>query len=327
MSLLRTRARLLAAMLAPVLLTAAAPAPAQKGFPERPMRIIVGFPPGSSNDLVARFTAQKLSERYGQQVIADNRPGASGIIANDLAARATPDGHTMLLLTTSYTMIPSIYKLPYDPDKAFAGITMLGSGPLALVSNLTFPPRNTRELIELARSKAGGVSYATAGAGGVNHFGAELFARIAGISMLHVPYKGGAPALTDVIAGQVNIMFGTLPLTVRQIQGGRIRAFGVSGLKRSSLLPEVPTLAESGAPGYEMNNWWGLAVPAGTPPAIIAKLSSDVGAILAQPEAAQRLESEGAEPRSMPPAAFSRLILSEIEKWTRVAREANIKAQ
>ena len=321
------RRHLAAAGFAAIATLATAPAFAQKDFPNRPLRIVIGFPPGSSNDLVARFIGQKLGERYSQQVIVDNRPGASGIIANDLASRSTPDGYTLLLLTTSYTMSVQLYKLPYDPYKAFAGVAMLGNGPLALVSNPAFPPKTTKELIDLAKSKPGGVSYATAGSGGVNHFGAELFSRVTGIQMLHVPYKGGAPALTDVIAGQVNIMFGTLPLTVRQIQAGKIKAFGVSGLKRSALLPDVPTLAESGAAGFELNNWWGLAVPSGTPEAIVNKLNGDIAAILGQPEAAQRLESEGAEPRIMTAAAFSKHILSEIEKWSRVAREANIKAQ
>jgi tripartite-type tricarboxylate transporter receptor subunit TctC len=306
---------------------AAAPVCAQKDFPTRSMRIVVGFLPGSSNDILARFIGQKLGERYGQQVIVDNRPGASGIIGNDIAARSSPDGHTLLLMTTSYTMSPPLYTLPYDPHRAFIPVTMLGNGPLALVANPAFPPKTAKELVEFAKARPGAVSYASAGSGGVNHFGAELFARIAGIQMLHVPYKGGAPALTDVIAGQVNIMFATLPLSARQIQAGKVRAFGVSSLKRSPLLPDVPPLAEAGAPGYELNNWWGLAVPGGTPEAIVAKLNADVVAILAQPEAAQRLESEGAEPRPMTSAAFTRLVNDEIAKWTRVAREAGIKAQ
>jgi tripartite-type tricarboxylate transporter receptor subunit TctC len=306
---------------------AAAPVCAQKDFPNRSMRIVVGFLPGSSNDILARFIGQKLGERYGQQVIVDNRPGASGIIGNDIAARSSPDGHTLLLMTTSYTMSPPLYALPYDPHRAFIPVTMLGNGPLALVANPAIPPKNAKELIEFAKARPGAVSYASAGSGGVNHFGAELFARIAGIQMLHVPYKGGAPALTDVIAGQVNIMFATLPLSARQIQAGKVRAFGVSSLKRSPLLPDVPPLAEAGAPGYELNNWWGLAVPGGTPEPIVAKLNADVVAILAQPEAAQRLENEGAEPRPMTSAAFTRLVNDEIAKWTRVAREAGIKAQ
>ena len=321
------RSILFAALAAGSVAATTTSASAQDAFPSRPLRIIVGFLPGSSNDLLARLIGQKLGEQYGQQVVVDNRAGANGIIGTELAARASPDGHTLLLMTTSSTMNPAIYKLNYDPVKSFTPVALLGKGPLALVSNLSFPPRNAHELIALAKSKPGIVSYASAGAGGVNHFGAELFSRIAGIQMTHVPYKGGAPALTDVIAGQVNVLFGTLPLTARQILSGKIKAFGVSSLKRSPLLPDVPPLAEEGVPGYELTNWWGLAVPSGTPPAIVAKLNADVAAIMAAPEFAKRLESEGAELQPMSSATFAKFVSSELDKWQRVAREANIKVQ
>ncbi|MGH8617783.1 MAG: tripartite tricarboxylate transporter substrate binding protein [Burkholderiales bacterium] len=306
---------------------AASPAAAQKDFPNRPLRIILGFPPASSNDILARFLAQKFVERYGQQAIVDNRPGANGIIATELVARANPDGYTMLLITTTYTMNAALYKLPFDPHKAFIPVNLIGTGPLALVSNLSFPPKNVRELVELAKAKPGTLTYGTAGNGGINHFATEVFARAAGIQLIHVPYKGGAPALTDVIAGQINFMFGTLPLTVRQIQAGKIRGYAVSAGKRTPLLPDVPTLAEAGVPGAEVSTWWGIAVPAGTPDAIVAKLNADITAIVTQPEAAQRLESEGAEPRPLTSAAFSKFVASEMEKWARVAREANIRIQ
>ena len=320
-------ARPLAAALAVVALLAAAPASAQKDFPGRPLRIVVGFPPGSSNDILARFLGQRLGERYGQQVIVDNRPGANGIIGTEIVARATSDGHTMLLLTTTYTMNAALYKLPFDPHKAFVPVNLIGTGPLVLVSSPAFAPKNVRELLDLARAKPDVLTYGTAGNGGINHFATEIFSRAAGIRMVHVPYKGGAPALTDVIAGQINVMFGTLPLTVRQVQGGKIRGFAVTSGKRTPLLPDVPTLAEAGVPGAEVATWWGIAVPAGTPAAIVARLNADIGAIVTQPESAQRLENEGAEPRSMPSAAFGKFVAGEMEKWARVAREANIRIQ
>jgi len=320
-------ARPLAAALAVIALLAAVPASAQKDFPSRPLRIILGFPPGSSNDILARFLGQKLSERYGQQVIIDNRPGANGIIGTEIVARANPDGHTMLLMTTTFTMNAALYKLPFDPHKAFIPVNLIGTGPLVLVSSLSFAPKNVRELVELARAKPGVLTYGTAGNGGINHFATEMFSRAAGIQMVHVPYKGGAPALTDVIAGQINVMFGTLPLTVRQVQAGKIRGFAVTSGKRTPLLPDVPTLAEAGVPGAEVATWWGIAVPAGTPEAIVARLNADIGAIVTQPESAQRLENEGAEPRSMTSAAFGKFVASEMDKWARVAREANIKVQ
>jgi len=266
-------------------------------------------------------------ERLGQQVVVDNRAGANGIIGSELASKANPDGHTLLLMTTSNTMTPAIYKLPYDPIRSFAPVAMLGTSPLALVVNVAIPAGSVKELVELARTKPGGFSYATAGAGGVNHFAAELFSRSTNIRMLHVPYKGGAPALTDVIAGQVNLMFGTLPLTLRHIQGGKVRGLGVTGSTRSPMMPELPTIAEAGVPGFELHIWWGLAAPAGTPEPIVARLNAEVGSILGQAEAAKRLENEGAEARPMSAAAFSKLIHIEIEKWGRVAREAGIKAQ
>ncbi|MBY0269709.1 MAG: tripartite tricarboxylate transporter substrate binding protein [Burkholderiales bacterium] len=304
----------------------ALPVQAQGNYPARSLRIIVGFAPASSNDILSRFVGLRLSERLGQQVVVDNRPGANGIIGAQLAANANPDGHTLLLVTTSYTMNPAIHKLPFDPVKAFAPVTPLGSGPLALVASPSFAPNNVKDLIAFAKAKPGVVTYATAGVGGINHFGSELFARNAGIRLVHVPYKGGAPGLTDVMGGQVNIMFGSLPLTLPHIRSGKIKALGVSSAKRIAQLPAVPTVAEAGAPGYEMSIWWGLSATAGSPGSAITRLHQEVATILAEPEAAKRLNDLGAEPASMSVAEFSRFVSSEIDRWIRVAREANIKA-
>jgi len=304
----------------------AASAHAQDRYPTRPIRIVVGFAPASSNDILSRFVGAKLAERLGQQVVVDNRPGANGIIGAQLAANANPDGHTLLLVTTSYTMNPAVHKLSFDPVKAFAPVTLLGSGPLALVASPSFAPNNVKELVAYAKARPGIVTYATAGIGGVNHFGSELFARVAGIQLVHVPYKGGAPGLTDVMGGQVNIMFGSLPLTLPHIRSGKVKAFGVSSAQRTPQLPDLPTVAEAGAPGYGISIWWGLSATAASPETAVSRLNREIAAILAEPESVKRLNSIGAEPASMPANAFGKFIISEIEKWKRVAREAKIKA-
>jgi tripartite-type tricarboxylate transporter receptor subunit TctC len=292
------------------------------------VRVIVGFLPGSSQDILGRYLAVKLTERLGTQVLVDNRPGAGGVIGNDLAAKATPDGHTLLVTSVSYPMVAAaLPKLPYDPAKAHAPVAMLGTGPLALVTNVSLPATSVKGLIEIAQAKPNGYAYATAGIGGINHFGAALFARSTNVQLTHVPYKGGAPALTDVIGGQVHMMFATLPLSVPQIRAGKLRALGVTSSKRAQLLPEVPTIAEAGVPGYEVMTWWGVLAPAAVPRAIITKLNTEIGGVLGQPEAAQRLAAEGAEPWPMTSEAFGRLMAAELEKWSRVARESNIKAE
>lgn len=314
------------AILFAVAVLSAWPARAQTTYPARAIRIIVGFAPASSNDILSRFVGSRLAERLGHQVVVDNRPGANGIIGAQIAANANPDGHTLLLVTTSYTMNPAVHKLPFDPVKAFAPVTLLGSGPLALVASPSFAPNNVKELIAFAKGRPDAVTYATAGVGGVNHFSSELFARVAGIRLVHVPYKGGAPGLADVMGGQVNIMFGSLPLTLPQIRSGKVKVLGVSSARRAAQLPNVPTVAEAGAPGYEISIWWGLSATAGSPNAAISKLNREITSILAEPEAAKRMNDLGAEPASMPAAEFSRFVSDEIKKWMRVAREAKIKA-
>lgn len=306
----------------------AAQAQQPSAFPNRPVRIIVGFLPGSSNDLLARFVGAKLTERFGQQTVVDNRPGANAIIANELAARATPDGHTLMLTSVSHTMSAAVYpKLPYDPVKSFAPVATLGSGPLVVNTYPAFPVSSIKGLIDAAKAKPGGLAYSSAGVGGINHFGGALFSRVAGVQMTHVPYKGGAPALADVVAGQVQLMWGTMPLSLAQIRAGRIKPLAVTSAKRSPLLPEVPAIGEAGAPGAEIGTWWGLLAPAGVPAPVLTKLNAEIAAILRQPESAQRLSTEGAEPWVLTSSEFAGVIRKEIEKWTRVAREANIRVE
>ena len=316
-------------LLAAALLTASAPAPGQPQppFPQKPIRLIVGFLPGSSNDTLARFVGGRLQERMGQQLVVDNRPGANGNIGAELTAKATPDGHTLLLMSVSHTMSAAVYeKLPFDPVKSFTPIAMLGAGPLVVVTHPAFPAATIRALIELAQSKPNTLTFSSAGTGGINHFGGALFSRVANVQMIHVPYKGGAPALTDVMGGQVQLMWGTMPLTLTQIRAGKVKALAVTSAKRSPLLPETPTIGEAGAPGAEISTWWGILAPSGMSQAIETRLNNEIAAILVTPESAQRLAAEGAEPWPLTSAAFSRVMSSEIDKWTRVAREARIRA-
>ena len=295
-------------------------------YPVRPVRIIVGNPAGSGTDMMARFVGGKLTERLGQQIVVDNRPGANGIIGAEFTARAVPDGHTLMFMSTSHTMNAAAYaKLPFHPVKSFTPVMRLASGPLVLVTHPAFPAGSVKALIELAAAKPNTITYAVSGTGGINHFAGAMFARSAGVQLLNVPYKGGPPALTDLMGGQVQMMIATLAITQGHIRGGRLKALGVSTAQRSPLLPEVPAIAESGAPGYEISIWWGVLAPAGAPGAVVARLNREIGGVLGQADSAKRLEADGAAPAPLPSAEFVRALDAEIEKWKRVAREANIK--
>ena len=305
----------------------AAQSDAAAGFPSRPLRIIVGFPPGSGTDILARYIGGKLSERVNQPVVVDNRPGANGIIAAEITAKSAPDGHTMQFMSASHTMNAAIYKLPFDAAKSFTPIALLGEGALALVTHPSFPAKDVKALIELAKKKPKGITYAVSGTGGINHFAGGLFSRMAGIELLDVPYRGGPQALTDVMGGRADLMFGTVAITHRQVQAGKLVALGVSTPKRSPLLPDVPPISEAGVPGYAMSTWWGVIAPAAVPAPIADKLNREIAAVLATPESKQRLDSNGAEVATMSRAAFGKLLASEVEKWKKVAREAGIKAE
>ena len=299
----------------------------QPAYPSRPIRTISGFPPGSSVDVVGRFITTRLAERLGQQIIIDNRPGASGTIGADIAARSTPDGYTLFIMTTSQIMsVPVFKKLPYDPVKSFTAISPIGTGPLMLVSLPSFAPKSVKELIELAKSKPEALSYSSAGNGSINHYVGAMFANAVRAPMLHVPHKGGAPAFFAVMGGEVNLMFATLPLSLTQIRAGKVRAFGITALQRSTLVPNVPPIAES-VPGFEAATWWAVTAPAGLPTPILKRLNTEIVAILNQPESAQRLSAEGAEPWPLTSEAFTQVLHSELEKWTRVAREIGIRAE
>lgn len=320
-----TRSSRLAAVTIGLCVTVAYAQPAQ--YPTRPIRVISGFPPGSSVDVVGRFMSTRLAERLGQQLVIDNRPGASGTIGADIAARATPDGYTLFIMTSSQNMSVPVFKtLPYDPVKAFTAISPIGRGPLMLVCHPAFAPRTVNELVALAKSRADAVTYSSAGIGSINHYAGALFASAVRAQMLHVPHKGGAPAFLAAMSGEVNLMFATLPLSLNQIRAGKVKALGITALQRSSLVPNVAPIAES-VPGFEARTWWSVTGPAGLPPAILKRLNMEIVGILKQPEAAQRLSAEGAEPWPLGSAAFTQVLHAELEKWTRVAREIGIRAE
>ena len=306
---------------------AAAQTPDASRFPTKPIRLIVPFPPGGSNDILGRFLAQKMSDRFGQQTIVDNRAGADGIIGTELAARAPADGHTLVIVSTSYTMNPAIHKLPYDPVKSLAPISLIASGGNVIAVHPSLPIKTVKELIAVAKAKPGQLRYASSGIGGFNHFGGELFNTMAGVKLVHIPYKGGGPAMLDVMGGQVEMTFCTLIQALPHMRSGKLKALGVGSARRSSLLPEVPTIAESGVPGYDGTIWWGVLGPAGIPGAIVTRLNTEIGVILRDPEMGKRLVAEAAEPVIETPEAFGKLIVNDIGKWGSVAKQAGLHAE
>jgi tripartite-type tricarboxylate transporter receptor subunit TctC len=310
---------LLAALTTPVF--------AQSDYPNRPIRLIIPFPPGGSNDVVGRLVANQLSEKLGHKVFVDNRGGAGGVLGTEAAATAAPDGYTLLIISIAHAVNPALYKLNYDPIKSFTPISILATGPNVLAVNPQLPVKNVKELVALAKEKPGELDYASAGVGSFQHLGGELFKLTAGVNLQHVPYKGGGPAMQDVIAGHVKIMFSSLVQTTPFIQSGQLRALGVGGTKRNPILPDVPTIAEAGVPGYEANNWWGIMAPAGTPKEIVDRLYKDIQATLKSPELTAAFDREGASAVTMSTEEFSKYIENEIVKWGRVVKEGNIKAQ
>jgi tripartite-type tricarboxylate transporter receptor subunit TctC len=307
-------------------LALAAPAAAQD-YPVKPVRLIVPFPPGGSNDVVGRMIAQQLSDRLGKQVVVDNRGGACGVLGTELAANAIPDGYTLLVISLAHAVSPWLYKLNYDPIKSFAPVSILASGPNVLVVHPDLPVHSVGELIALAKQKPGELNYASAGIGSFQHMGGELFKLTAGVDIVHVPYKGGGPAMTDVLGGHTKIMFSSLVQTSGFVRNGQLRALGTGGSHRSSVLPDVPTIAEAGLPGYEATNWWGIVAPAGTPPAIVEKLHNEISAVQNSEQTKKQFATEGAEIVQMGSAEFGTFMASEIKKWERVVKESGIKAE
>ncbi len=302
---------------------------AAQTYPTKPVRLIVPFPPGGSNDIVGRLIGHELTSRLKQQVVIDNRGGAGGMIGTELAANSQPDGHTLLVISVAYAYNPSIFKsnLRFDPEKSFTPVALIGTGPNAFTVHPKLPVNSVKDVIALAKAKPGTLNYATAGIGSFQHLGAEMFRLMAGINIVHVPFKGGGPAMADVIAGNTQITIGSLIQVMPFIQSGRLKVLATGGAKRNVSLPNVPTIAESGVPGYEANNWWGIMAPAGTPAPIVKRLHAEIAAILASPEIQKKLESQGAEAVNMSSAEFSKFIKTETTKWAKVVKEAGIKAE
>jgi tripartite-type tricarboxylate transporter receptor subunit TctC len=311
-----------AALISVWFVTTAAAAPA---YPTKPIRWIVPFPPGGSNDVLARYLGTQLTDRLRQQIIIDNRAGANGIIGTELAANAPADGYTMLMVSTSFVMNAAVRPLPYDVVKSFDPVATIGSSPNCIVASPTSGIASVADLIARAKASPGTINYASTGVGGFNHFGGELFRKMAQVELTHVPYKGGGPAMTDVMAGQVPVMFSSLTQVLPNVRTGRLKLLGVGADKRSPVVPDTPTISESGVPGYEVYVWWGVVVPAGTKPAALGTLRTAIGDVLADPETQKRLIADAAEPKTMKPDAMRAMIRADVQKWTEVARVAGIR--
>jgi tripartite-type tricarboxylate transporter receptor subunit TctC len=316
-----------AACLVFCLLAFASIVPAQT-YPARPIRLVVPYPPGGSNDVLSRIAAQAMSPGLGQQVIVENRGGAGGMIGADNVAKSAPDGYSIVNVQASFTANAALRtKMAYDPMGDFAYIGMMARGPLLAVVHPSLPVKNVKELIALARAKPGQINYGSTGTGGHNHMATELFARMSAIKIVHVPYKGVAPALTDLMGGHTQLVMTSLPSALTQVQAGRLKALAVGSEQRSSFMPEMPTISESGVPGYFAEFWWGLAAPSKTPNDIVNRLATELTRALQSPELKQRFAAEGAEPSVMTREQFTRFVANEITRWRKVALEARIQPE
>jgi tripartite-type tricarboxylate transporter receptor subunit TctC len=302
---------------------------AQHKYPTRPIRVVVPLPPAGTTDIAARIVTQKLSEALGQPVIIDNRPGAGTTLGSALVARAAPDGHTLLFASISLaTTVPLYRNLPYDPVRDFAPIAPIGQSLYVVAVHPSVPVKSVQELIALAKSKPGQVSYASAGTGTITHLTVELFISRVKIEMLHVPFKGGAPALAALVSGQVQAIFNPIAEILPQVRaGGKVRTLAVTSPQRAPDLPDVPTLAESGLPGYSVTPWSGIYAPAGTPPGIVNRLNAEINRMMQQPEVRERILSTGLVPVGGTPAELGNYLKSEIARWTKVVKEAGIKPE
>jgi tripartite-type tricarboxylate transporter receptor subunit TctC len=289
--------------------------------------MIVPFPPGGSNDIVGRLVGAQLTERLGKTVVVDNRAGAAGTIGTEIAVRSQPDGHTLLIISAAYAYNPMVYKLPYDPIKAITPVTQLGTGPTSLLVHPGLAASSAKELIALAKAKPGQLYYASAGIGSFTHLSCELFRTMTGIEVVHVPFKGGGPAMLEVMSARAQYTMGTIVQGMPHIRSGRLKVLGIGSAKRIATLPDTPTIAESGVPGFEASNWWGIIAPAGTPAAIVKRLHAETAAILKSPEIQKWFVTEGAVPADRTTAQFAKFILSETDKWGKVVKAAGIKAE
>jgi tripartite-type tricarboxylate transporter receptor subunit TctC len=316
----------LSLMIAGALLALTAVVAAQN-YPTKPVRVIIPFPPGAINDTVGRLIATQLTTRMGKQFVVDNRAGAGGVVGTELAANAPKDGYTLLVVSLVNTVNPWLYKLTYEPIKAFAPIAFLATTPNVIVVNPDVPAKTLGEFIALAKKQPGKVQYASGGVGSFMHLGGELFKMSAGVDLLHVPFRGGGPAMIDVVGGHTSAIFATMPTAVPQVRSGKVRALAVGASKRQAALPDVPTATEAGLPGYDVSNWVGIVAPAGTPAVIVDRLNKEIAAAMQSPEVQTQLANEGAETQYMTPEEFAAFMESELVKWGRVVKEGGIKAQ
>jgi tripartite-type tricarboxylate transporter receptor subunit TctC len=295
-------------------------------YPNKPVRMVVGFPPGGGTDILARLVAQKLSETWGQQVVVENRPGASATIAANVVAKAPPDGYTLSMgqLTPNAIAPALMADLPYDPSRDFVPIVLVGTSPNVLVVNPGLPAKNLQELVALAKSRPGKVTYASSGPGSLQHIAAELFSKVAGVEIVHVPYKGSGQAIIDLMSGQVDLNFDSVPAVLQQVKAGRLRALAVTSARRSTGLPEIPAIAESYT-DYDLTTWWGLFAPAGTPPAIVAKIHDDTLAVLRNAEVRERFAGVSVDAGGGSAREFADLVARDIAKYRTLVRSLDIK--
>ena len=298
-----------------------------QSYPTKVVRMLVGFSPGGGVDFMARTVSPRLAEALGQQFVVDNRSGANGMIAAELAAKAVPDGHTLLLAPGNYAFAQAMGQSAFDMTTAFAAVVQLVDSPLLVVVHPSVPAKDLAGLVRLGRSKPGQLTYGSGGTGGAGHLATELFKSVARVDFLHVPYKGVGPALTDLVAGHVSTCFCTLPTTLPHARSGRLRALAVTTAKRTAAAPEIPTVAEAGVAGYEMSQWYGVLAPAGTSSAVLERLSTEINRTLAAPDMKSRLLATGADPVVSSPALFSAFFKAEIVKWTRIVKAAGVKGE
>ena len=315
-----------ALLLTPALALAQSTKPAS--FPIKPGRVVVGYPAGGPSDILARIVAQKLSEGTGQQFIVDNRPGASGMIGADLVAKAPPDGYTLLVVPATHAVNPSLYaKVPYDTLRDLTHVSLIAEAPFILVVHPSLPAKNVRELAALARTRPGQLNFAVASLGGLPHLAGELFNLMNNVKMVAIPYKGGAPATVDLLAGHVPIMFNSMLASMPHVKGGKLRALGITTLKRSAAVPEVPTIAEQGMAGFDVSGWYGALGPAGLPSDVLARLNSEIARGMRDVAVIKRLAGEGVDAVTSTPDEFAARVKSEIEKWGKVVRASGVKAE
>ena len=297
-----------------------------QSYPSKPIRFIVPFPPGGGNDTLARLIGQKLTAATGQQVIIDNRPGAGGAIGAEVAAKSAPDGYTIFLAgVATHGINPNLRKkLPYDPVKDFDAVSLIASAPLLVVVHPSLPVRSVKQLIALAKAQPGKINYASNGAGGSSHMAVELFKMMTGTNLVHIPYKGLSPALTELLSGEVQLMFSSAVAMLPQVKSGKLRAIAMTGARRSPAIPDIPTVAEAGVPGYETGSWYGIVVPAGTPKPAIDRLSKEVVAIVHSPDITRRLNDEAVIPVGSTPAEFTAHIKKELARWAKVIRQSGM---